>query len=174
MEVFPGDDCGAGAIDGWITEVINAGLVLEYESEGQRYWQVTGWDKHQKVDRPTVKFRGPFDEGSTIIRRGLAMESNGVESNGIIHPIVPQGTSGGEKAKPRFSKPTVDEVLAYCLDRKNGIDPQAFVDFYDSKGWKIGTTPMRDWKAAVRNWEKRRSKNASEGPKQKEPEPRWI
>jgi hypothetical protein len=49
----------------------------------------------------------------------------------------------------------VEEVKAYCLERKNGLDAQAFVDFYSSKGWKVGNNPMKDWKAAVRTWEQR-------------------
>ena len=55
----------------------------------------------------------------------------------------------------RFVKPTVEEVHAYCLERSNGIDAQAFIDFYESKGWLIGKNPMKDWKAAVRTWEQR-------------------
>lgn len=56
-----------------------------------------------------------------------------------------------------FTAPTVEEVRAYCQERKNQIDPEAFVDFYESKGWMIGKDKMRDWKAAVRTWEKRES-----------------
>lgn len=55
----------------------------------------------------------------------------------------------------QFIKPTLDEVRAYCLERQNNIDPESFVDFYESKGWKVGNQPMRDWKAAVRTWERR-------------------
>ncbi len=55
----------------------------------------------------------------------------------------------------RFSPPTVEEVSVYCLERRNGVDPQRFVDFYSAKGWKIGKNGMRDWKAAVRTWERR-------------------
>lgn len=50
--------------------------------------------------------------------------------------------------------PTVAEVTAYCEERQNKIDAQAFVDFYDSKGWMIGKNRMKDWKAAVRTWER--------------------
>lgn len=57
---------------------------------------------------------------------------------------------------PRFVPPTIDEVKAYCEERKNGIDPQSFMDFYTSKGWKIGSNSMKDWRAAVRNWERMR------------------
>lgn len=55
----------------------------------------------------------------------------------------------------KFKKPTVDEVNAYCKERNNGISAEQFIDFYESKGWKIGNQPMKDWKAAVRTWERR-------------------
>lgn len=61
----------------------------------------------------------------------------------------------------RFSPPSVEEVAAYCRERGNGVDAQAFVDFYESKGWKIGRDPMKDWKAAVRTWEKREDRHGS-------------
>ena len=61
----------------------------------------------------------------------------------------------GEKAK-RFYPPTLDEVKQYCEERKNNIDPMAFIDFYSSKGWMIGKNRMKDWKAAVRTWERKR------------------
>ncbi|WP_290155417.1 phage replisome organizer N-terminal domain-containing protein [uncultured Dubosiella sp.] len=60
-----------------------------------------------------------------------------------------------ENRPSRFTVPTVDEVRAYCVSRKNQVDPEAFVDFYESKGWTIGQNKMKDWKAAVRTWEKR-------------------
>lgn len=53
-----------------------------------------------------------------------------------------------------FVKPSIEEVREYCQQRKNSIDPETFVDFYESKGWKVGKNPMKDWKACVRTWEK--------------------
>lgn len=61
-----------------------------------------------------------------------------------------------KKAAPAFHPPTVEEVKAYCLERKNSVDAQRFVDFYASKGWKVGNQPMKDWRAAVRTWERDR------------------
>lgn len=58
----------------------------------------------------------------------------------------------------RFTKPTVDEVRAYCEQRNNGIDPVRFVNFYESKDWMIGKNKMKDWKAAVRTWEQTNKK----------------
>lgn len=53
-----------------------------------------------------------------------------------------------------FKKPKAEEVAAYCLERKNNIDPEAFWDFYESKDWYVGKSKMKDWNAAVRNWER--------------------
>lgn len=58
-----------------------------------------------------------------------------------------------ESAK-RFVKPSVEEIRAYCQERNNGIDASKIFDFYESKGWVVGKSPMKDWKAAVRNWER--------------------
>lgn len=55
----------------------------------------------------------------------------------------------------RFTPPSFEEVSAYCAERRNGVDARRFVDFYTSKGWKVGKDAMRDWKAAVRTWERR-------------------
>ena len=60
----------------------------------------------------------------------------------------------------RFVPPSLDEVQAYCTERGNGIDAQAFIDFYASKGWMVGKTKMTDWKAAVRTWESRKRKQS--------------
>lgn len=52
--------------------------------------------------------------------------------------------------------PSVDDVASYCAERNNGIDPEQFWDFYQSKGWYVGKTKMKDWQAAVRTWERSR------------------
>ena len=60
--------------------------------------------------------------------------------------------------KDRFKKPILDEVKNYCILRKNNIDAEAFIDFYESKNWHIGKNKMKDWKACVRTWERRETK----------------
>lgn len=60
------------------------------------------------------------------------------------------------KSLTRFIPPTVDDVREYCLSRNNGIDPEEFVNFYESKGWMIGKNHMKSWQAAVRTWERSR------------------
>jgi len=58
-----------------------------------------------------------------------------------------------QKAK-RFTAPTVQEVADYCRERGNQVDAQRFVDYYTANGWRVGKNPMKDWRAAVRTWEK--------------------
>ena len=62
----------------------------------------------------------------------------------------------------KFFPPTVEEVRAYCDERGNRVDPEQFVDFYTAKGWKIGNQTMKNWKAAVRTWEKRENIGGSD------------
>ena len=65
----------------------------------------------------------------------------------------PPAPRGGKR--PRFLPPTAEEVADYCRERGSSVDPQTFADFYASKGWMVGSAHMRDWRAAVRTWEKR-------------------
>lgn len=53
----------------------------------------------------------------------------------------------------KFVPPTLEEVTAYVEQRKSKVVPQAFIDFYESKGWMVGKNKMKDWKAACRNAE---------------------
>lgn len=61
----------------------------------------------------------------------------------------------------RFTPPDTDMVRDYCMERNNSVDPQAFIDFYSSKGWMIGRNKMKDWKAAVRTWERNNKKTGA-------------
>lgn len=63
--------------------------------------------------------------------------------------------------RQRFTPPSVDMVREYCQERGKGVDASMFIDFYTSKGWYVGKNPMRDWKAAVRTWEKRSGEQRS-------------
>ena len=56
--------------------------------------------------------------------------------------------------RKRFEKPTLSEIKEYCIERNNNVDAQHFYDYYESNGWKVGKNSMKDWKAAVRTWER--------------------
>lgn len=113
-------------------------------------------------------------------RQALESNANLLESNKT--PTLPQQNANVEIEKeieiekdteierenaakpprPRFTPPTLEEVTAYCKERGNGVDAQHFLDHYSANGWKVGKNPMKDWKAAVRTWE-RNGVNSSDG-----------
>ena len=64
-----------------------------------------------------------------------------------------------KKNLKRFSPPTILEVQNYCSERKNSVDPSKFIDYYTSVGWKVGKNAMKDWRAAIRTWEKSQRAN---------------
>ncbi len=77
---------------------------------------------------------------------------------GRLEEDAPQSVAA---SNTRFKKPTLEEITAYCTERKNNVDPQAFFDFYESVGWRVGNKPMKDWKACVRTWERREQTSGS-------------
>jgi hypothetical protein len=64
-----------------------------------------------------------------------------------------EGETPQSKAK-RFTPPTLEEVTAYCIERNNNVDAERFIDYYTSNGWQVGKNKMKDWKAAIRTWER--------------------
>jgi len=54
----------------------------------------------------------------------------------------------------KFKQPTIEEVKQYCLERQNNVDAEKWHNHYSAKGWMIGKNKMKDWKAAVRTWER--------------------
>ncbi len=76
--------------------------------------------------------------------------------------------------RAHFVEPTVEEVRAYCRERDNAVDPQRFVDYYTANGWRVGKNTMRDWKAAVRTWEKNGVDHARNGSGNSNGSPRRI
>ena len=99
----------------------------------------------QKVANANFAKQNVANEANALIR--IKNKEEDIQKETLL-------TEGKEKVR-RFIPPTADEVAAYCRERNNGVDAQTFVDFYSSKGWKVGSTPMKDWKACVRTWEKR-------------------
>ena len=67
---------------------------------------------------------------------------------------APKGATPTEEKVKRFVKPTLEEVREYCRSRNNSVDAERFISYYESNGWRVGRNPMKDWKAAVRTWER--------------------
>lgn len=144
---------------------------------------IPNWDKHQSLDRiqknrdQTRKRVAAFRERQRLITAGeYEGDSDETQCNDDVTDAVTryspvtkrnvtqteregegEGEREGEKKKraaSRFIPPTVAEVRAYCQERQNNVDAERFVDYYTSNGWKVGKNPMKDWKAAVRTWER--------------------
>lgn len=71
--------------------------------------------------------------------------------------------------RPRFVPPRAEQVQAYCREKGYTLDVQRFIDYYTSTGWCVGKSPMKDWKAAVRNWQRKETNYGKT-----EPEPTWT
>lgn len=76
-----------------------------------------------------------------------------------IEEIKKERSKELNKESSRFAPPSVDEVKSYCSERNNKINADQFVDFYSSKNWMVGKNKMKDWKAAIRTWERRDKEN---------------
>lgn len=85
----------------------------------------------------------PVSNMDTEVRLGKVSQGKVSQNNGASH------------------HPTLEEVKAYCKERGNKVDPERWFDYYTSNGWKVGKNPMKDWKAAVRTWERGESKAKS-------------
>lgn len=86
---------------------------------------------------------------------------------GLASAIV--GLLDGKLARVPFLPPSVEDVAQHCRDKGYTFDPEAFVAFYESKGWRIGNQPMRKWKSACVTWNKRQSANSMTASESKPP-----
>lgn len=131
------------------------------------------WEKHQQLDalelsreqtrkrveRCRKKQKEIACNVTCNVTRGVTVtQCNGdridKEEDKDIDYIYTADKSAEAPKTKRFIKPTLEEVKAYCSDRHNNVNPERFIDYYESNGWKVGKNSMKDWKAAVRTWEK--------------------
>lgn len=111
-------------------------------------------------------FRGFIDESESCGLRRVAADCGELRLESESEKESESESEVVTRTPARFTPPTADQVSAYAQETGRSIDAQRFVDFYAAKGWKVGTTPMKDWRAAVRNWCARDSAPAArQGPK---------
>ena len=117
-----------------------------------------------------VKVHYTYKEGTKeILNRHISILKGGVE----VKEITPYkktsksnttsiNTMSSNTKGVSFKKPTVIDIKEYCTERKNSVDAETFFDFYESKGWVVGKSSMKSWKACVRTWEKSRNTNTND------------
>lgn len=135
-------------IDTSIKKLVDAGLIVKGNYNKSSY------------DRTT--WYAITENGKSIFQKGkmeIPETENGFPENGKpipdINTVVGTDVNTNESRRKRFTPPTADEVRAYAKEKGFSIDAERFVNFYESKGWKVGSSPMKDWRASVRNWASR-------------------
>lgn len=146
----------SGVTDKNILETLNrlstVGLVILYTYEDRPYLQLVTWEKHQRVRAQKSKYPSPADGCRQPHAETRECPRNPIQSESNPNPIQSESANA---PRPRFKKPTVDEVREYCDAQGYSISPEHFVDYYESNGWRVGKNSMKDWKATVRTWEQR-------------------
>ena len=126
---------------------------------------IPNWEKHQSLD----KFELAKEKTRQRVARHREKQKLLAECNADGNVTVTQSNANRieedkdkeedkdnsiETKRKRFVPPTLEEVQAYCYERNNGVDAERFIDYYTSNGWLVGKNKMKDWKAAVRTWER--------------------
>ena len=140
----------------------------------QGFFSISGWDEYQNIEgmdkiREQNRLRKQRQRESQRLLPDVSRDSHvtvtlchateeekekEIEIELDINNIGDSDESQPVKKRKQFKPPTVEEVRDYCYERNNNVNAEAFVDFYESKGWMVGKNKMKDWKAAVRTWEK--------------------
>ena len=120
----------------------------ENGKKGAEYGKLGGRPKKENpTETPNKPQENPTETPNVNVNDNVNVNVN---DNDIKE--TPKPPKGGK----RFTPPSLEEISAYCKERGNGIDPEAFYNFYASKNWNVGKTKMADWRACVRTWEIRR------------------
>ncbi len=157
-----GDPCYFS--DEYIAELLGVGasragqLVSSLVNKG--YLRRAGFDGRHRFIETTLAFQlileGSEADTQKITEQGRKKLRTCPAKNYDLINNINKENNKREISNIRFTPPTIEEVRAYCLSRANGINPESFIDYYTANGWKVGRNPMRDWRAAVRQWEQRR------------------
>ena len=139
----------------FIEYTVNYGLTGESPEIEDGTLESTVWKKiARRIDAEAEKYRVTSERRKEAALKRYA-KYYGEQPKAEKPAAAPAEEEPPKEPKKNFEKPTVEEIAAYCAERKNEVDAQAFFDFYESKGWKVGAVKMKDWRASVRTWEKR-------------------
>jgi hypothetical protein len=140
-------------------------LIILYENNGVQYIQMSKWEKHQQIRAKRSKYPALNDTGTNMISDDINCKQMNayVPENPNPNPNPNPNKDIGTSPHTQFIPPSLDEVKAYCKERNNKVDADKWHDFYSSKGWMVGKNRMKDWKAAVRTWEREAKENYPSG-----------
>ena len=110
--------------------------------------RVVKFDGRKRYVESTIQFKADLNESS--MQDGIKVPHT--DNNEYINI---NNNSLYKKGSSRFQKPTIEEIRQYCLEKGYNVDAEQFFNFYESKGWVVGKSPMKNWRAAVCTWNKR-------------------
>ena len=144
------DSLSCEEVRGWLCELVSAGLLDFYKSDGRDYIQFHKWKNHQQIRAKKRKFPEPEIICNQMISSDGKCPRNPIQSN----PIVIQSNSiQSSEGGPVY--PTLEEVSAFAADRKSIVDPKRFFDWYENTGWKdAGGQPIQNWRNTFLSWER--------------------
>jgi hypothetical protein len=152
-----------------LTKLASVGCVSLYLGyDGKPYLHLPAWEVHQTIRAKRSKYPDPEENHTeTAARAQMQADASKCKQTHADVPVIQSNpiqyeSENARADRPRLCRPTVDEVAAYCAERGNSVDAANFCDFYAAKGWEIGKEPMKDWKAAVRTWERRDKDRAAD------------
>ena len=110
--------------------------------------RVVKFDGRKRYVESTIQFKADLNESSMQDGTFVPHTDNNEYININNNSLYKKGSS-------RFQKPTIEEIRQYCLEKGYNVDAEQFFNFYESKGWVVGKSPMKNWRAAVSTWNKR-------------------
>ena len=120
----------------------------------ERYQNTEGLERIREQNRLRKRNQREREKQLLLDSHVTSRDSHATDKNREDKNKNREDKNKSNSDRKRFTPPTIDEVTAYCQERGNNVDPERFVDFYTSKGWMVGRNKMKDWKAAVRTWER--------------------
>lgn len=148
---------------------LNALENLDMVVTNNGYFTIAGWEEYQniegmdKIREQTRKRVAKYRENKSLLPCNATSNATVTQCNATDKEEDKEIDIEEEniiRAKTtKFIPPTVEEVEAYCFERANRVNAEQFVDFYSAKGWMLGKNKMKDWKAAVRTWERKDKEN---------------
>ena len=109
--------------------------------------RVVKFDGRKRYVESTIQFKADLNESSMQDGTKVPYTNN--------NEYINNNNSLYKKGSSRFQKPTIEEIRQYCLGKGYNVDAEQFFNFYESKGWVVGKSPMKNWRAAVSTWNKR-------------------
>ena len=161
--LFPLKDIRASQMEDALRALTSAELVTLYEVDGKPFLQMNTWDRHQTIRAKKSRFPAPDESTCThlqadeIICKQMQADASTCSRNPIQSESNPNTNTNGKesRAAARFTPPKIEEVRAYCEERKSPVDPEQFWNYFNEGGWVDAKgQPVRNWKQKLLTWEK--------------------